>query len=94
MKIVSADLSYVCHSALGEAIRDADAPYSVIPRLSELITELSGKLGEDFYEKSPGVFIARDAKIAESAVILAPTVIGALIGDFAEIGCGAVNLSG
>ena len=60
MRIVSADLSYVCHSALGEAIRDADVPYSVIPP-AELITELSGKLGEDFYEKN-GCFYRKGCK--------------------------------
>ena len=52
-------------------------PWESLPHLKAFILSLGQELGDDFYSPAEGVFISRTAKVAESALILAPCIIGA-----------------
>lgn len=51
-------------------------PYHVLPKIKDFCIELSKTLGDDYEEICDGVFAARDAKIAESATLIGPAIIG------------------
>ncbi len=59
-----------------EILEGACEPYSPLSKIGEYCKELSKKLGDDYAEISEGVFAARDAKIASTATIIGPAVIG------------------
>lgn len=54
-----------------------EEPWLVLSSLKETIIELGGRLGEDFNETSSCVWIHKNAKIAPTAYIGAPCIIGA-----------------
>lgn len=89
------------HTLAEELLRSSEYPHEVLPMIKEFVISLSKKLPYDEYEEiSEGVFVARDAVIAQTATILPPTVIGhktevrpsayirgaVIIGDSAVIG--------
>jgi NDP-sugar pyrophosphorylase family protein len=95
------DLFDLEHTAAGKLLKSFELPHEALSHIKDFITELAKELPSDEYEEiREGVFIARDAKVAESAVILPPTIIGhrteirtgafirgaVLIGDDAVIG--------
>ena len=52
-------------------------PWEVLSRISEFIVELGKTLSEEEYEKKgENIWIARTAKVAESASITGPAIIG------------------
>lgn len=51
-------------------------PWEVLPLIKEYILELIPILGEEYDEKGENIFIHKDAKIAETAFIKGPVVIG------------------
>lgn len=52
-------------------------PWEVLSRISEFIVELGNTLSEEEYEKKgENIWIARTAKVAESASITGPVIIG------------------
>ncbi|MBQ9069984.1 MAG: UDP-N-acetylglucosamine pyrophosphorylase [Clostridia bacterium] len=71
------DLFDLSHTLASELIRNADAPYEVLPKIKDFIRELSVKLrADEYYEICDGVFVAKDAKISDKATIIGPTIIG------------------
>ncbi len=51
-------------------------PYEALPKIKDFCIKYSQTLGDDYEEISDGVFVARDAKISESATIIGPAIIG------------------
>ncbi len=63
-------------SRLGDALSAYTYPWEILPSLSDLISTLGKTLSEEeFSQVSPGVWVAGDAKIAPSAVLMAPCII-------------------
>ena len=89
------------HTKAAPLLSKYEYPWEVLKEISDFIYELGKTLPEDEYESpEAGIYIAKSAKIAESAYIGAPCIIGAgtevrhcayirgaaLIGDGAVIG--------
>ena len=52
-------------------------PWEVLPRIKEIILEIGGTLSPELYDKrGEGIWIAKSARVAESAYIGAPCIIG------------------
>lgn len=55
----------------------AEYPWEVLPKISAFITEFGGTLSEEEYEKrGENVWVARSAKVAPTAYINGPAIIG------------------
>lgn len=95
------DLFDLSHTLAGEYLSGFDSPHEALSGIKDFIIELSKTLSHDEYDEvSEGVFIAKDATVAQNVTILPPTVIGhrteirpgafirgsVLIGDDAVIG--------
>ena len=63
------------HSRAGDMMAALTYPWECLPKIKEFIIFLSEHLPKDeFDEPIPGVFIARDAKVAASASIAGPAI--------------------
>ena len=67
------DFSY---SLAGEYLADFVYPWEALPGIKGLILELGAKLGEDYREIAPHVWVHVSAEIAPTAYIGAPCIIG------------------
>lgn len=66
------------HHTLAAPILEGEYPWDALGDLGEWIAELGPTLpAEEYEERQPGVWVARDAKIAPGAFIAAPCIIGA-----------------
>lgn len=89
------------HSLAGEYLKNTQYPFEILSKISEIILKISSTLNPDEYNKfGENVWIAKDAKVAPSAYINGPCIIGkgtevrhcafirgsALIGDNCVIG--------
>ena len=89
------------HSLAEKQIFECEYPWQVLPRIKEIILEIGKTLPADRYDNpSEGVWIAKSAKVSQSASISGPCIIGedteirqcafirgsALIGDGCVIG--------
>ena len=89
------------HSLAEKQIFECEYPWQVLPRIKEIILEIGKTLPADRYDNpSEGVWIAKSAKVSQSASISSPCIIGedteirqcafirgsALIGDGCVIG--------
>lgn len=63
------------HSMAGELLSGYEYPYEALPHIKEIIIELQKNLGEDYEQKSEGVYIHKTAKVAPTADIAGPTII-------------------
>ncbi len=60
-----------------ELLKKYDYPWEVLPEISDFIIELGNKLDESKYEKvGEDVWIAKSAKVAPTAYIHGPAIIG------------------
>ncbi len=60
-----------------DLLKKHDYPWEVLPYIGEFILELGATLSEDEYEKrGENVWIAKDAKVAPTAYINGPAIIG------------------
>ncbi len=59
-----------------EIFEGLSMPYDVLPKIKDFCISLFSSLGDDYVEIKKDVFVARDAKIADSATIIGPTIIG------------------
>jgi len=58
-------------------LEEADYPWEVLPRIGEFILSMGKELSEDDYEKKgEDVWIAKSAKVAPTAFINGPAIIG------------------
>ncbi len=64
------------HTVAKPLLEGTEYPHEVLPEIGAFIKKLSGTLDGDYGEIAEGVFAARDAKIASSAHIEAPAIIG------------------
>lgn len=78
-------------------IEDFEYPWEIITRIEEIISKIGATLDKsEYYSARPGVWISRQAKIAESAYIGAPSIVmtGAEIRHSAYIRRGALICPG
>ena len=60
-----------------DLLKKHDYPWEVLPYIGEVILQLGATLSEDEYEKrGENVWIAKDAKVAPTAYINGPAIIG------------------
>lgn len=86
------------HSLAGNYINSFGYPWEALAGLKEFIVLTGGRLGKDYEEIKPQVWAHKSAKIAPSAYIGAPCIIGedtevrhcAFIRGSALVGCGCV----
>lgn len=72
------DLFDLSHTLAAPLFRSELTAYAVLPKIGSFIREIIPNLPRDAYtEISPEVFVHKDAKIAPTACIEGPTVIGA-----------------
>lgn len=92
------DLYDLSHTLAGEYLAGFEMPWQALKGISETIISLGKKLGGEYDEITPNVWVHKSAKIAPSAYIGAPAIIGAgtevrhcaFIRGSALIGCGCV----
>ncbi len=60
-----------------ELFESVNHPWEVLPLIKDLILKLIPNLGDDYIEYDENVFVHKSAKIAHSACIVGPTIIGA-----------------
>ena len=93
------DLFDLSHTMAAELLRPLTYPHEALPKIADFVRALGASLPPELYERvSEDVYIARSAKVAKSALIEGPTVIGegaeirhcAYIRGAALIGAGAV----
>lgn len=83
--IKTSDLFCCNVSYLKDIFSDCQYPWEMLPKIKDYIKSLTEKGLDGFKEISPAVFIGKNVTIAESAVIMGPTIIG----DRCEIRTGA-----
>ncbi|MBE6696546.1 MAG: UDP-N-acetylglucosamine pyrophosphorylase [Ruminococcaceae bacterium] len=97
----TAELFDLSHTLAAPLLLECEYPWEALPKIKDFILSLAKTLSEDdYYKVCEDVWIAKSAKIAPSALICGPTIIGentevrhcayirgnALIGDGAVIG--------
>lgn len=60
-----------------ELFESCTHPWDVLPLIKDFILKLIPTLGEEYEEIDENVYVHKDAKIAKSACIVGPTIIGA-----------------
>ncbi len=65
------------HSLVGEKLKTFSLPHLILPKISEILKELSTTLNSDYIQVLDGIFVHKTAKISKNAYIFAPCVIGA-----------------
>ena len=71
------DLYDLQHSAAGAYLRGYAYPWQALAGIKNLILELGPQLGGDYTEREPQVWVHKTAKIAPTAYLGAPCIIGA-----------------
>jgi len=75
--VKTAELFDLSHSLAGEYLKCFEYPWDALAGIKELIIKLGSTLGDDYEEITPAVWVHKSAKIAPSASIGAPCIIGA-----------------
>ncbi len=75
MKIT--DLLDLRRSMAGEYLRRIECPWQALPDIRDWILALGGRLGEEYTQIQPSVWVHGTAKIAPTAFLGAPCIIGA-----------------
>lgn len=65
------------HTLAGEYLKDFKYPWEALAGISGLILKLGESLGDDYLTPAAGVWVHKTAKIAPTAYIGAPCIIGA-----------------
>ncbi|MGM9628115.1 MAG: UDP-N-acetylglucosamine pyrophosphorylase [Faecousia sp.] len=73
----TADLFDLTHSLAGSYLTGFEYPWQALGGIKELILSLGPKLGEDYQERMPQVWVHKTASIAPTAYLGAPCIIGA-----------------
>ena len=71
------ELYDLTHSLAGEYLSGFDYPWQALGGIKDLILSLGEKLGEDYVEISPSVWVHKSAAVAPTAYLGAPCIIGA-----------------
>ena len=75
--ITTKELYDLDHTMAGAYLAKYEYPWQALAGIKELIQELGAKLGEDYTEITPAVWAHKTAKIAPTAYLGAPCIIGA-----------------
>lgn len=75
-EIYSGNLLDLSHTLAGEYLKSFEYPWQALGGIKEFILKLGPALPPEYREVSPSVWVHRDAKIAPTAYIGAPTIIG------------------
>lgn len=71
------DLYDLSHSLAGEYLGRFTHPWEALSGMKNMILELGASLGEEYTEISPQVWVHKTAKVAPTAYLGAPCIIGA-----------------
>lgn len=71
------DLYTLTHTIAGDYLSQFEYPWQALAGIKDLILSLGTKLGDDFIEREPTVWVHKTAKIAPTAYLGAPCIIGA-----------------
>lgn len=71
------DLYTLTHTVAGDYLSQYEYPWQALAGIKDLILSLGAKLGEDYIEREPTVWVHKTAKIAPTAYLGAPCIIGA-----------------
>lgn len=71
------DLFDLSHTVAGEYLKGFNAPWEALSGIGALIESLGEKLGNEYVQVSPKVWVHTSAKVAPTAYIGAPAIIGA-----------------
>ena len=74
--ITTKELYDLDHTMAGAYLAKYEYPWQALAGIKELIQELGAKLGEDYTEITPAVWVHKTAKIAPTAYLGAPCIIG------------------
>ena len=75
--IKTLELYDLSHTAAGEYLAGFEYPWQALSRIKNLILELGSRLGEEYTEVSPTVWVHKTAVVAPTAFLGAPCIIGA-----------------
>ena len=70
------DLYDLSHSKAGQYLSQFTYPWEALGGIKALIVELGERLGEEYIETAPEVWVHKTAKIAPTAYLGAPCIIG------------------
>ena len=65
------------HTLAGTYLAQFEYPWQALSGIKNLITELGSRLGEEYTEVSPMVWVHKTATVAPTAYLGAPCIIGA-----------------
>lgn len=71
------DLYDLDHSMAGEYLKKFTYPWEALSGIKEMILALGAQLGEEYAEVAPQVWVHKTAKVAPTAFLGAPCIIGA-----------------
>ena len=71
------DLFDITHSMAGSYLSGFEYPWQALSGIKDLILSLGAALGEDYIETAPQIWVHKTAKIAPTAFLGAPCIIGA-----------------
>ncbi len=73
----TAELFDFSHSLAGEHLKNTTYPFEILKSISDIILELGARLDSESFEKrDENIWIAKDAKVAPTAHISGPCIIG------------------
>ncbi len=75
--VKTVDLYDLSHSMAGNYLLNYEYPWQALAGIKALILELGSELGEDYIQTAPEVWVHKTAKIAPTAYLGAPCIIGA-----------------
>ena len=75
--IKTVDLYDLNRTAAGEYLKKFEYPFEALAGIKELIISLGNSLGAEYTEVSENVWVHKTAKVAPTAYIGAPCIIGA-----------------
>ena len=71
------DLYDLTHTLAGDYLAGFEYPWQALKGIKDLILELGAKLGEEYNEVAPTVWVHKTATVAPTAYLGAPCIIGA-----------------
>ena len=75
--IKTMELYDMSHTLAAEYLKAFEYPWQALSGIKNLILELGSKLGDDYTEVSPAVWVHNTAKVAPTAYLGSPCIIGA-----------------
>lgn len=70
------DLLTLSESLSGDYIKEYTYPWEVLPHIGEIILAIGRTLGDEYICKDENIWIAKSAKIYDTATIIGPCIIG------------------